>query len=277
MQQYEVFTTVEAFQEMETDAYSHPSFESPHNNVHDSTGCANGTMYDLNWSAFDPLFMLHHANVDRLIAMWQAIYPANSIFSIVAYAPALYGSAAGNVNADSPLKPFYQANGNFHTSNSVRNVTSLGYTYPELVPKGQNGQPMYLTPDALSTYVKGKVNALYSDTGSNKKARSHVRRGALWQRKQNGTAIEAATTKTWSVTIQLDKAQVDLPATVKCYLGSDLVGKMPLLAIPAEGLTHANIPLDKALAGGTYLNMTDEETIMDYVGKELKFEVVKVR
>lgn len=26
-------------------------------------------------AAFDPIFWFHHANIDRLIALWQAVYP----------------------------------------------------------------------------------------------------------------------------------------------------------------------------------------------------------
>lgn len=67
---------VQAIQERETTLYNKSSFESPHNHVHDSVGCmcGDGTMYDLNGSAFDPIFMLHHANIDRLIALWQTVY-----------------------------------------------------------------------------------------------------------------------------------------------------------------------------------------------------------
>jgi tyrosinase len=27
------------------------------------------------FSAFDPIFWLHHANVDRMLSLWQAMYP----------------------------------------------------------------------------------------------------------------------------------------------------------------------------------------------------------
>jgi tyrosinase len=34
-------------------------------------------------SGFDPTFWLHHANVDRLFAMWQAVYPESYIVPTV--------------------------------------------------------------------------------------------------------------------------------------------------------------------------------------------------
>lgn len=34
-------------------------------------------------AGFDPVFWLHHANVDRLFAMWQALYPDSYIVPTV--------------------------------------------------------------------------------------------------------------------------------------------------------------------------------------------------
>ncbi len=45
---------------------------SPHNNVHSWVG---GAMGIVAWSAQDPLFWLHHANVDRLWTAWDAQHP----------------------------------------------------------------------------------------------------------------------------------------------------------------------------------------------------------
>ena len=33
------------------------------------------TILQLDYSAFDPVFWLHHTNIDRLFSIWQAIYP----------------------------------------------------------------------------------------------------------------------------------------------------------------------------------------------------------
>lgn len=40
---------------MESAKFPGYDFENPHNTVHNSVGCRNGHMYDLNWSAFDPI------------------------------------------------------------------------------------------------------------------------------------------------------------------------------------------------------------------------------
>ena len=39
--------------------------ETPHNTLHDVIGGDNGNMSDITISAFDPIFWLHHCNMDR--------------------------------------------------------------------------------------------------------------------------------------------------------------------------------------------------------------------
>lgn len=304
---YNTFTTVNAFENMETDRYTATSFESPHNNVHNSVGCSNGTMYDLNWSAFDPAFMLHHANVDRLIALWQAIYPNSSIFNVVDYAGALYGTAPGNVSADTPLKPFHNRPGDqdgaggFHTSRSVRDVAVLGYSYPELLaPSGNgtdgNGTAAPLTPDELAEHVRFRVNSLYSSVPTTSENVTEARRMRLRVLRDPSSAGRsrgndklpvrrpAATRKTWSVAISVDRAEVPLPATIGCYLSDDdsgrreQAGRMSLLAIPAAGVTHSTIPLDGALGAiaGDIFDLGDADEVSSYLDRTLKFEVLQV-
>lgn len=287
---------------METDRYTATSFESPHNNVHNSVGCSNGTMYDLNWSAFDPAFMLHHANVDRLIALWQATYPNSSIFNVVDYAGALYGTAPGNVSADTPLKPFHDPPGaadgadGFHTSRSVRDVAVLGYSYPELLAPSGNGTDgngtaaaAPLSPDELAEHVRFRVNSLYSSVPTTSENVTEARRMRLLVRRPNGNdrlpvRRPAATRKTWSVAISVDRAEVPLPATIGCFLSDDdsgrreQAGRMSLLAIPATGVTHSTIPLDGALGAiaGDVFDLADADEVSSYLNRILKFAVLQV-
>jgi len=48
------------------------SLESLHDAIHSITG-GSGHMTYLDYSAFDPLFWLHHVMIDRSFALWQAI------------------------------------------------------------------------------------------------------------------------------------------------------------------------------------------------------------
>ena len=45
--------------------------ETPHNTCHDVIGGTDGNMSDISISAFDPLFWLHHCNMDRFYYNWM--------------------------------------------------------------------------------------------------------------------------------------------------------------------------------------------------------------
>jgi tyrosinase len=49
-----------------------PLERTPHGNVHVTVGGLNGKMGDFNRAAGDPIFWLHHANIDRLWEIWRA-------------------------------------------------------------------------------------------------------------------------------------------------------------------------------------------------------------
>ncbi|KAK3401603.1 hypothetical protein B0T20DRAFT_118549 [Sordaria brevicollis] len=155
-------------------------FEGPHNIVHNYAGCKEGsTMANVDWSAFDPIFMLHHTNTDRLVALWQAIYYKNATFTSASPSGGQLGTKAGTtLTADSPLKPFHaefpantssgnqppsDTGGYFHTSSSVADLRTFGYTYPEL-----NTDWMMSDKETLAAHVRKAVNKLYgtSDDGS---------------------------------------------------------------------------------------------------------------
>jgi tyrosinase len=50
------------------------SLEGIHDTIHTDVG-GEGHMGDPAVAAFDPIFWLHHCNVDRLLCLWQAAYP----------------------------------------------------------------------------------------------------------------------------------------------------------------------------------------------------------
>ncbi|HET6157168.1 MAG TPA: tyrosinase family protein [Dongiaceae bacterium] len=87
------------------------SFSGPVNGIHGSIHIwVGGTMSDASISPADPIFWLHHANLDRLWWNW-------------------YNSPQGNhqnpplAGADAVMDPWS------YTETDVRNITSLGYTY----------------------------------------------------------------------------------------------------------------------------------------------------
>jgi tyrosinase len=115
------------------------SLEGIHNTVHVTAGgpgsnsVSSGHMSVLPTASFDPLFFLHHANVDRIFALWQAINPTKFSGEQDA-SEATWTIASGDANDEnSNLTPFLKDNsGNFWTPNQVRSWnTTFAYTYPE--------------------------------------------------------------------------------------------------------------------------------------------------
>lgn len=78
---YNLFTFYSNYSEFSTESYAFgtgvknvDSLESIHDVIHGATG-SGGHMTYLDYSAYDPIFWLHHMMVDRAFALWQAVNP----------------------------------------------------------------------------------------------------------------------------------------------------------------------------------------------------------
>jgi len=145
------------------------SIESIHNQVHGfigGSGNPQGHMSFVEYSAFDPIFWLHHVNVDRLTAMYQAARPGLRVTPQPATAVFARRVQPGDVNdINTPLWPFRKLSGSYYTSQDVSTASSiwdLGYAYPE-VPASYRGRP----ESELRDFVIGQINTLYGPTAVN--------------------------------------------------------------------------------------------------------------
>jgi len=149
------------------------SVESIHNDIHNICGGNGGHMTYLDMSAFDPIFFLHHAQVDRLVAMYQAVRPTGKVTPQPAAGTFARRVRAGDTDTiDTPLHPFRKTGGAYYTSRDVTaasSIWSLGYAYPE-VPYSYKGRPA----NDLKTFTTGRVNSLYGPTSSATRKRSYV-------------------------------------------------------------------------------------------------------
>lgn len=109
------------------------SLESIHDSVHMACG-QNGHFEYVEYSGFDPIFFLHHAMVDRLLALWQIMYP-NSWVEALPALEASYTTAAGEIeDVTTPLTPFHSdGNGRFWDSNMCRDTVALSYGYEDMM------------------------------------------------------------------------------------------------------------------------------------------------
>ncbi|PIA95850.1 Tyrosinase [Cercospora beticola] len=150
------------------------SIEALHDTIHAITG-QQGHMTYLDYSAYDPIFWLHHVNLDRLFAIWQILHP-NSYVEPMAALSSTYTIVKGSIqDADSPLEPFSKdTNGTKWTSNTVKDTRTFGYTYPE-TSKGDQAN------------ARAAVNRLYG-SGYNGGGLIGVRDTPVTARKMRGTA-----------------------------------------------------------------------------------------
>ena len=68
---YPTFSSNTLFDNILTQLIEFNPLEIPHNNVHDIIGGPGGNMSEVSISAYDPLFWLHHCNVDRFFYNWM--------------------------------------------------------------------------------------------------------------------------------------------------------------------------------------------------------------
>ncbi|KAL3427941.1 tyrosinase [Phlyctema vagabunda] len=111
------------------------SLESIHGAIHVFTG-GSGQMSSVPVAAFgtsmspvsliDPIFWMHHCNVDRLFALWQDLYPKKYVEP--------FSAERGRIDPNISLLPFHKDTvGSTWTAASCRyQQKDLYYTYPEL-------------------------------------------------------------------------------------------------------------------------------------------------
>ncbi|KAI0553589.1 Di-copper centre-containing protein [Xylaria curta] len=134
----------------QNDSGTYDSIESLHDSVHTIGGGGWGHLAIIAYSAFDPLFFLHHANVDRIFAMWQIIHNDTYVVPTAAVFASHTQNQGDIEDIQTPLKPFFVNDTSFWTSDMIRDHETFGYTYSEVNNKTREE-------------VVAAVNRLYTD------------------------------------------------------------------------------------------------------------------
>lgn len=118
--------------------------ETPHNSLHDVIGGDNGNMSDISISAFDPIFWLHHCNMDRHFYTW--LYENTDHFNSSIYPNKVSESVYNSTQAPFFKPKFYDIDFNnykygwensstdFMLLKDTLNVRDLPYTYAIIQP-----------------------------------------------------------------------------------------------------------------------------------------------
>ncbi|CAA7270513.1 unnamed protein product [Cyclocybe aegerita] len=133
------------------------SLEAIHDGIHVDIG-GRGQMADPSVAAFDPIFFLHHCNVDRMLSLWSALNPGVWVSQGDSQDGSFTMPPEDPVDENTPLTPFWNAQTTFWASAGTEDTAKLGYTYPEF-----NGLDMG-NPDAVRTAIGNIVNRLYGSS-----------------------------------------------------------------------------------------------------------------
>jgi tyrosinase len=181
---------------------AYDSLESIHDSIHGLTG-NEGHMTYIYYSAFDPLFFLHHAQIDRLFAMWQILNPDTYVVPEPATYATFTTSAGETQDINTPLTPFYKDfSGAFWTSADARTTEIFGYTYPETSSS---------TGIGLQKQVITAINALYgpaTETASQEE-------GNLSARSASHRSL-----KHWIANIRIQKTRKDFAFSIHIFIGA---------------------------------------------------------
>lgn len=201
----------------ESDVNLQDSFEAIHDAVHGAVGGDNGHMTLTDFSSFDPTFMLHHANVDRLFAMWQALHP-DSWFEPTREQTGNFWFKEGSTSTPTQgLVPFKKnQDGDYLTANDLRNWTNFGYNYPE-------------TPsDYTIASVRATIDELYSDAQTSlitnarpQPPRAKSLRGRFFGKIEEETdeATPSNAVRDYMINFRGDKGALGKPYAIYAFLG----------------------------------------------------------
>ncbi|KAM5345308.1 hypothetical protein ACJ41O_011170 [Fusarium nematophilum] len=118
------------------------SIEAIHDIVH-IYGGLKGHMTYVPLSSFDPLFFLHHAMTDRLVAMWQVLNPDSWMTPMPAGETSFTTTKGEMQDSTTPLTPFFASDdGTFWTSDMSRTTEAFGYAYADTDSSNTQGQQL---------------------------------------------------------------------------------------------------------------------------------------
>jgi tyrosinase len=236
----------------------------------------------IDYAAFDPVFWLHHAMVDRCFAMWQVLHPGNYVIPDPATYNTFTSYASQTQDVNSPLDPFYKDTfGNFWTSAEVYSTETFGYAYAE-------------TSNSSTTNVTSQVNTAINNLYGPKTWSSKLRFRASESSLTPSTSIE------WIANIRVKKYALNSPFFIHIFLGPfnpdpsswpfepSLVGTHFIFVKGASAIANSacNCDPDQMVSGTiplTYaleelvsegsLKSLDPEDVNQYLAQNLKYRV----
>ncbi|RDA86402.1 hypothetical protein CP532_6468 [Ophiocordyceps camponoti-leonardi (nom. inval.)] len=219
---YQAFIYARTFAEFSSSRGNSQNLEQCHNSVHGSATCGH-QFGDPSYAAFDPLFMLHHVNVDRLWTLWQLARPEAANFVGSYRGGSRFSTPQGTtITPNSPMAPFFHPNGRPCTPNSVSDHRIFGYTYAGLDSGLRRSDMEYIGRSARRT-----INELYSN------------------RQHSPLHREPHTAHLAHLSYRAEELRG--PAKIDLYFCDKYVGDIYVMPEPETGPVTATLPVDDAI------------------------------
>lgn len=259
------------------------SIESLHDTIHLASGGNFGHMAVIAYSSFDPVFFLHHTNVDRLFAMWQVIHNNSWLEPMSAILPTRTIKTGDNQTSTTDLTPFFRNATHFWNPDQVRDHKVFGYSYVE-VATGNRSE------------VITAINKLYTDfSPATLHFQEHSDTSFPQRRLSMGLIVQDGTYREWAVDIVVNKFAFGASFNVHLFLGRipmfpakwELAdSKFGTLGVFAGGNAHADmgslriggsVPLTAALVDMVFcgeLPGLDPQTVEPFLRHNLGFTIM---
>ncbi|KAK6354515.1 hypothetical protein TWF696_003658 [Orbilia brochopaga] len=308
---YKQFNTVATKANSQSNTGQFDSLEGVHDTIHGTVG-SGGTMSFVPYSAFDPVFWLHHTNIDRLFAIWQGINPGAYQLTGRSGMGSFSIPAGTQEDMNTGLSPFRQAANRFYTSASVASTKTFGYAYPETADWNRRPGTQSLAGDIIAAvnrlYGRG-TPALALQAARNLRKRGLVKRDDVpvpEPAEQLSSApspdslaqvedqvVDAGKYLEWATNIKVNNAALNGTFNIHVFLGApaansadwttaaNLVGTHSVLATGMamggqDNLVFGFVPLTSALMNKVVtgeLENLKPETVVPYLQKNLELRV----
>ncbi|KGQ04482.1 Tyrosinase [Beauveria bassiana D1-5] len=252
---YDSFTRSTDFRQFATMDSTGNSLEAIHGSIHWDAAC-QGQFLTVEFTGFDPLFMMHHTNVDRLWAYWQVMHPDQQLFSGEYLSKPRWGTPENTtITTKSPLQPFRRTETEFHTSETVQSIHDLGYSYPGLEFRSRNW-------DEMRAEVTRIINGLQPQLSS------------LGTRQANGEPDDGRVMSTrYFAHLTVELSQVERPCSIEVSMNGSYSGNLVLMSMPEFGVAHGEIPLDSV---HNLLQGKSSSVVLDTLESWLDVEIMKI-
>lgn len=249
---YATFTHSKTYDEFAITGNNGVGLETVHNWIHGDAACGEQLMH-LSLAAFDPLFFLHHTNVDRLWAYWQAIHPSESLYNDSYRGGARWSVPEDSrITPDSELQPFWRTDAAFYTARQGATLEGKGYTYDGLAFWAMSAEEMKRSATA-------KINSLYGPETSKRRSGKERR------------TLEERTTTQYFIRVEANRADIARPSSIEVFIAGNKAGDLTVMELPTSGSLVSGFSIDEVIRDA----LGGNGTVSDVAGRQVEIAITQ--